>query len=497
MAHEKLLFEAIRDKKSTQKIIELLEQHLEIDVNLTYYGKAPIQRLYDLYREDPSSQALETLKFLISREGTNVNVEDRRGQTIAHYAAKDDDVEILRLIESKANFSIQDQDDETPFDKVVNKLEDKRSPTAKLVIASIADNIKPDTSAASLLSPHKVEPTFLRVASPAVERVSVNGVQTREVALQDAITFQKSWKYPLYNELANEQFQGGKYVECVRSIQEAVRLIEHGDKTTKIKEKASVYYNASRYLVDGLQDQEPDKYLPKALSYVKSAIKMFGEIDDTDNLRLSLLHEGFIHATIAQAAPVSDEHFELAQNCYRKAIDLGIEDFVDKFTTGGTAKELILFAVAHQMSELLDKVLELKLTSHKYGSKIDADIICDADEHSILEISVSLKDQQIIHTLLRLGANPSFNKGDALIKALIDKEWEIFKTLSAVCPTGFDIEAFIKEATGRYSSIDFEEIKSNLQGIFAVTTLAAKLAQRDATCEKRNAPSVPLIPMYF
>lgn len=72
------------------------------DINLLYKGYAPIHTTLHLYTKNR-----ELLFFLLEECMADPNVQDKRGDTLAHYTVEENDIELLKLLHSKgANFNI-------------------------------------------------------------------------------------------------------------------------------------------------------------------------------------------------------------------------------------------------------------------------------------------------------------------------------------------------------------------------------------------------------
>lgn len=93
--------------------LEALKDVFENDcnLNLIYEGYAPIHKVYHV-----NTKNMEILIKLLE-SGANPNIRDKRGETIAHYAAKENDVELLKLLKEKgADFNIRNLSKQTALD---------------------------------------------------------------------------------------------------------------------------------------------------------------------------------------------------------------------------------------------------------------------------------------------------------------------------------------------------------------------------------------------
>lgn len=121
-------FESIIRENSFDRTMKAIALHLAIEanskveeieklelkncnLNLIYKGYTPLQRAYSGYTKNE-----QTLKLLINL-GADVNIKDKHGDTLAHYAVEEDNVELLKLLQVHgANFNIEGQGHLTPFD---------------------------------------------------------------------------------------------------------------------------------------------------------------------------------------------------------------------------------------------------------------------------------------------------------------------------------------------------------------------------------------------
>ena len=103
---------AIKNNASSEQIKDLLENRGEFNLNITYTGYSAAQ----LVAYQPYTKNQETLKLLIEY-GIDVNVRDKRGDTLAHYAAEKNDVKLLKLLYiNGADFSITNRSGHTALD---------------------------------------------------------------------------------------------------------------------------------------------------------------------------------------------------------------------------------------------------------------------------------------------------------------------------------------------------------------------------------------------
>lgn len=81
------------------------------DLNFVHEGYAVVHKLCHVYTTN------RELLLLLLEYGANPDVQDKRGDTLAHYAAEENDVELLKLLKSKgANFDIVNRCGKTALD---------------------------------------------------------------------------------------------------------------------------------------------------------------------------------------------------------------------------------------------------------------------------------------------------------------------------------------------------------------------------------------------
>ncbi len=101
---------AIEAKENIENIRLILPECC--DINLIYRGYAPVHKTLHMHTENR-----ELLFLLLGDCGVNPNIQDKRGDTLAHYAAEENDVELLKLLKSKdANFDIVNRSSRTALD---------------------------------------------------------------------------------------------------------------------------------------------------------------------------------------------------------------------------------------------------------------------------------------------------------------------------------------------------------------------------------------------
>ena len=256
--------------------------------------------------------------------------------------------------------------------------------------------------AAGILSPSKAEQYSLSSLSRKLSKELFDcDLDKKAAVLEHTLASMSNWRYPIYNELAAIQFKQEKYKECLDTIKEAVVLIEKGNTTTNVIKKAVVYYNFSQFLMAVphryLDDIKPFKIMEDALRYVDKALQMFRGDGQSDNVQKFLVQKAFICEKLQKT--------DIACECYSEALSISVEAFLERFTTGGTGKELVWFAISRKATDILDKLLAL-------SAKFDVNF-CDEGK-SMLLLAVETRDISIVAKVLNLGADIKFNNSDAL-----------------------------------------------------------------------------------
>jgi ankyrin repeat protein len=99
------------------ELVELLQQLLKYDLNVVHQDGYAL--LHKLYNDSQNKQMIE----MFLKMGANPDIKDKRGDTLAHYAAENNDIELLALLQGyKADFNVRNRSDQTPLDKSIDRL---------------------------------------------------------------------------------------------------------------------------------------------------------------------------------------------------------------------------------------------------------------------------------------------------------------------------------------------------------------------------------------
>lgn len=117
LMHSIELPRALQNMESPEVIRDILKENF--DLNLTFEGYTSLQRAYFRYHSynyARKKQGIEIIKMLLYK-GADVNVQDKHGNTLAHYLAQDGEVKLLQLLDKyHADFNIKNHAALTPLE---------------------------------------------------------------------------------------------------------------------------------------------------------------------------------------------------------------------------------------------------------------------------------------------------------------------------------------------------------------------------------------------
>lgn len=237
----------------------------------------------------------------------------------------------------------------------------------------------------------------------------------------------KSYQYWQFAMQAESEYSAGDYNGCLTHIIQAKKLVDNNNnKTANAQYKSIVYYDYSWFL---LHIKPEDK--AEALSYIDKAIEMYKPFQRsysvlTENchyMQDCLVHKAYVLFLL--------DRVEEAESIYYDAFELDDARFVAAFTTDGTGRELLFWAVDLGKVEWLDRLLVLKQEKESAGqvSKINPNVSSDMGL-SVLTVAVLKSHLIMIDRLLTMGADPLYCAGErgsesAFSYALSHSKWEL------------------------------------------------------------------------
>lgn len=272
----------------------------------------------------------------------------------------------------------------------------------------------------------------------------------------------KSYNYWKLSKQAEAEYVANNYVQCLEDITKAKNAVDsNSNKTANAQYKSIVYYNYSWFVMH-LKPKSMSSRID-ALSYVEKAINMYdtfqqsySELSDSklsENkhyMQDCLVHKGYVLFLL--------DRTEDAQLSYYNAFNLDAARFVADFTTAGTGRELLFWAVDLGKVIWLDKLLALKSSQEEDGgtSKINPNVSSDMGL-SVLMVAVIQSPLLIIEKLLELGANPLYTSEDGdpetpFTYALSHEKWELCQKFINYIKKDTDLDNLRKQ-------IDFEQLE--------------------------------------
>lgn len=240
-----------------------------------------------------------------------------------------------------------------------------------------------------------------------------------ERIIEDQLRVQKSWKYPLYNELAKVKYKLGKFDGCIFSIKQAVDLVESSEL---VASKLSVYYNCSQFLsvVDSTNHQTGFKptYMRKK-SNLNESLQMITKVIGL--LELTCENQDFRQDCLVQKASLLSRLGNTMESysVYKESFIINPDKYIREYTHLG--QEVLFFAVSSGDDWWLDRVIELM--SINDNIMIDPNRPADSGRTALSEAIIIGSTKSIIEKLLRVGADPFLFS--TLVNVLLNENFKV------------------------------------------------------------------------
>jgi len=271
----------------------------------------------------------------------------------------------------------------------------------------------------------KLSPTRSHTSSSKKLSVILEGKSwaAQEDVLKGVLATQKTWLYPIYNEMAIVKYNMAldlrmskdraaaklKERECLSNINNALKLVDSSSSDESIK-KCVVYYNHSM-LTSRLAGA--DKGLNEgALVSGRKAVEQYHAIykkafpsEDISIAAANSSVKEYMQDFVLQLAYVESclGSVDSANAHYHEAYDLLPERFIKEYTKDSSGREIIFWAIEAKSVDWIEKLIVLK--SGGVGT-IDANALSDMD---LSPFTAAIREEcpkDFIKALLALGADP-------------------------------------------------------------------------------------------